>query len=240
MIEIKKDKWEESYERGENFIYYPKEEVVKFLNRFVKKRKSTDEFVNLLNLNEPLKALDFGCGIGRTTILLREFCIDSYGIDISQNAIDEAIKLGKHFGYDLKQSVTVYDGNKIPFSDNFFDFTISEGVMDSMTFELAKNLILEVDRVTKKYFFLSLISSDSITFINNLEVNREFVDEIEVNSEHENGTIQSFFNIEKIEELIKNTNFKIKWCEKHIIQNIITNNNHGRYYLVLEKTNNLC
>ena len=28
MIEIKKDKWEESYDRGENFIYYPKEENV--------------------------------------------------------------------------------------------------------------------------------------------------------------------------------------------------------------------
>ena len=38
MLDIKKEKWEESYNRGENFIYYPKEEVVKFLNRFIRIR----------------------------------------------------------------------------------------------------------------------------------------------------------------------------------------------------------
>ncbi|MFT5917937.1 MAG: hypothetical protein ACI81T_004454, partial [Bacteroidia bacterium] len=32
---LKKDKWDQSYARGENFIFFPKEEVVKFLNRFV-------------------------------------------------------------------------------------------------------------------------------------------------------------------------------------------------------------
>ncbi len=31
--------WEESYARQENFIFYPKEEYVKFLNRFVRKKK---------------------------------------------------------------------------------------------------------------------------------------------------------------------------------------------------------
>ena len=38
MFDTKKEKWEESYGRGENFMYYPKEETVKFLNRFVKKK----------------------------------------------------------------------------------------------------------------------------------------------------------------------------------------------------------
>ena len=33
-----KKNWEASYSRGENFIYYPKEEIVKFLNRFIKKK----------------------------------------------------------------------------------------------------------------------------------------------------------------------------------------------------------
>ena len=34
------DKWDESYERLENNILYPKEEVVKFLNRYVIKKTS--------------------------------------------------------------------------------------------------------------------------------------------------------------------------------------------------------
>lgn len=235
MLDIKKEKWEESYERGENFIYYPKEEVVKFLNRFIRKRKSTTEFIDLLESDEKLKALDFGCGIGRITILLREFGINSYGVDISQTAIDEAVEFGKHFGFDIKDVVKIYDGNKIPYNDNFFDFTISESVMDSMPFELAKKLIKEIDRVTKKYFFLSLISSESNKIFNLLENNKIFIDEIEVEDEHEKGTIQSFFNLEKIEELIKSTNFKIKWCEKHTLENVLNKTHHGRYYLVLEK-----
>lgn len=158
MIEIKKDKWEESYDRGENFIYYPKKDVVK-----------------------------------------------------------------------------TYNGNKIPFDNNFFNFTISDCVMDSMPFELAKKLIKEIDRVTKRYFFLSLISLESNGIFNQLKSDESFTDEIEVEDEHEKGTIQSFYNMQKIERLIENTNFKIIWCEKHILENVLNNNKHGRYYLVLEK-----
>ena len=48
-------------------------------------------------------------------------------MDISQNAINEAINFGKYFGYDLR-GVNVYDGNKISFEYKYFDFTILEGV----------------------------------------------------------------------------------------------------------------
>lgn len=237
MIDTKKEKWEESYSRKENFMYYPKEEVVKFLNRFVKKRVGTDSFVQLLESDQELKGLDFGCGIGRMTLLMHEFRIDGYGIDISENAITEAKKLATHFGmqYQNKGGVQVYDGRQIPFDDQFFDFAISEGVMDSMPFELAKNLIREVDRVTKKYFFVSLISSDSNTMFNQLDQDKLFTDEVEVEENHEKGTIQSFFDMKKIEEFVKDTNFKIKWCEKHVVQDMINSAHHGRYYLVLEK-----
>ena len=144
MFDTKKEKWEESYGRGENFMYYPKEETVKFLNRFVKKKKSLEEYVQLIDSPEKLRGLDFGCGIGRMTILLHEFDIDGYGIDISQNAIIEGKKLSKHFGFNLESYLQAYDGEKIPFDDNYFDFTISEGVLDSMPFELAKKLIKDI------------------------------------------------------------------------------------------------
>lgn len=67
--------------------------------------------------------------IGRSVVLLKEFGIDGYGgVDISQNAINEAINFGKYFGYDLRGGVNVYDGNKISFEYKYFDFTILEGV----------------------------------------------------------------------------------------------------------------
>jgi len=237
MIDIKKENWEDSYSRGENFIYYPKEETVKFLNRFVKKKKSLDEYVQILNPNvtEPLKGLDFGCGIGRMTVLLHEFNINGYGIDISENAIVEAKKLSTRLGFDLEGFFQAYDGNKIPFEDHFFDFAISEGVLDSMPFELAKKLIKDIDRVTKKYFFLSLISTESAKLFRQVKSENVFDGEVEVEEEHEKGTIQSLFSLEKIEEFIKDTNFKIKWCELHTIQGGVNEYQDGRWYLVLEK-----
>ena len=66
-----------------------------------------------------------------------------------------------------------------------------------------------------------------------------FIDEIEAEEEHEKGTVQSFFDMKKIEEFIKDTNFEIKWCEKHVTQNMINETHHRRYYLVLEKRNGL-
>lgn len=237
MIDIKKDKWEESYNNGQNFMYYPKEETVKFLNRFIKKKKSLTEYTQILNPDskESLKGLDFGCGIGRMTVLLHEFGIDGYGIDISENAITEAKKLAIDLGFDLEGFFKAYNGEKIPFEDNYFDFTISEGVLDSMPFELAKKLIKDIDRVTKKYFFVSLISAESANLFRQVKSEDLFDGEIEVEEEHEKGTIQSLFSREKIEEFIEDTNFKIKWCELHTMQGCVNEYQTGRWYLVLEK-----
>ncbi len=235
MFDIKKEKWEESYKRNENFIYFPKEESVKFLNRFIKKKISLMEYVDLLESKQKLKALDFGCGIGRMTVLLHEFDIEGYGIDISQTAINEAKKFARHFNFDLKNNFQAYNGENIPFEDNYFDFTISEAVLDSLPFELAKKLIKEIERVTKRYFFLSLISSESAASFSTLKESGKFNGEIEVDEAHEQGTIQSFFDKEKIAEFIKDTQFKIKWCELHTTQECNDTYAHSRYYIVLEK-----
>ena len=235
MFDIKKKNWEESFSRGENFIFYPKEETVKFINRFIKKKNSYNQYTQILESSDKLRALDFGCGIGRMTILLKEFDIEGYGIDISKNAIQEANKLAQNFGYNLENYFHVYDGEVIPFEQDFFDFTISEGVLDSMPFELAKKLLREIDRVTKKYFFLSLISHESINFFKQMKNQSIFDGELEVQELHEKGTIQSLFSKSKIDELIKDTNFKIKFCELHKVEDLLRLEQYGRYYLILEK-----
>ena len=235
MSNIKKEAWEKSFLKGENFIYYPKEETVRFINRFVKKKKSLKEYVQLIDSSQNLRALDFGCGIGRITILLHEFEIEGYGIDISKNAILESLELAKHFGFNLENYFQVFDGNKIPFEGNYFDFTISEGVLDSMNFDLAKKLVKEIDRVTKKYLFLSLMSAENSNVFSQIKNKSLFDGELEVLEAHEKGTIQSLFSKKKIVELIKNTNFKIKWCELHKVKEYKNKYEHGRWYLVLSK-----
>jgi len=224
------DKWEESYSRYENFIFYPKEEYVKFLNRFVRKRIGIDKFFNILDFEGGGRALDYGCGLGRLTILMKEFGLDAYGVDISSNAISNANDLAKHFGYpDMGDRFVTIDGKNLPFPDDYFQITISESVLDSMHYELAKIIIKEIDRVTNTLVFISLISGDDS------EHYREYADEEVVRTEHEKDTIQSYFNVQKIRDLIADTSFKIKWCRLITEESTTDKYKYGRYYVLLKK-----
>jgi len=44
MSKIYKQEWDESYNHFDNYIFYPKEEVVKFLNRFVRRKIGDNSF----------------------------------------------------------------------------------------------------------------------------------------------------------------------------------------------------
>ena len=68
-----------------------------------------------------LNILDFGCGIGRLSILMKEFEIDCYGIDISTHAINTAKKLARNFGFDMDDKLVVFDGDRIEFKNDFFE-----------------------------------------------------------------------------------------------------------------------
>lgn len=230
LQDILKTKWEESYKRGENFIFYPKDEIVKFLNRFVRKKTGVDTFTNILDFSHTIRGLDYGCGIGRLTMLMREFGIDAYGIDIAPTALVVAKDLAVKLGFsELQDRFSHFDGGLIPFEDIFFDITISEGVLDSMSFGLAKRNLKEISRVTKQLAFISLISGDTS------EYHREFCGEEVVQTEHETGTVQSYFSWSKIQELIAGTNFIIEWCNLITEESVISRYKYGRYYIVLKK-----
>lgn len=229
-MQIYAEKWEESYARHENFIFYPKEEYVKFLNRFVRKKIGINNFIDILDFNYEVRGLDYGCGIGRLAILMKEFGINAFGVDISSKAIQNAQELAEYYGYtDMIPNFQVVDGTSLPFDDKYFDFAISEAVFDSMHFNIACNLIKELDRVTKSIAFISLISGDDSEHF------REFAGEEIVKTKHEHGTIQSYYNYIKIKNLISNTNFKIKLCRIITEESVIDRYKYGRYYVVLSK-----
>lgn len=226
---LKLKEWNESYERKENFMFYPKEESVKFINRFVRKRIGTNEFIDILGKSE-IKGLDFGCGIGAQTILMHEFGIEAYGIDISNEAINKAKEIAIAKGYpDLAGRFLIYDGENIPFENDFFDICIAEGVLDSMYFDLAKKCLKEIERVVKKLVFISLISGDDHKHY------REYCEDEIVEEQHERATVQSYYNFTKINKLIEGTSFKIIWCR--LMQEIGVDHKYkyGRYHLVLKK-----
>jgi ubiquinone/menaquinone biosynthesis C-methylase UbiE len=229
MEDNKKEKWESSYSRKENFIYYPKEQVVKFLNRFVRKKSGYNSFTQLLNPENSLKGLDLGCGIGRQTVLLEEFGIDSYGLDISSVALTEAVYLAKHLGFEMKDKFILLTDNKLPFDDDYFDVAISDSVLDSMEYKFAKIYMAELNRTVKNYVYISLISDKSF---NTSEDNTK---DVVVDDLHEEGTIQSYYNVPRINDLISGTTFKIKALNLITEDNLLTEGTTSRYHIVLSK-----
>jgi ubiquinone/menaquinone biosynthesis C-methylase UbiE len=226
-----KSKWEESYNRRENYIFFPKEEIVKFINRYVRKKIGPVEFKNILDVNETITALDFGCGIGRQTILLEEFGIQAQGLDLSSSAIIKAQELAVQMNFPgLVNNFLVYDGGGLPFKDSRFNISIAESVLDSMPYADAKEIIKELARITKNYIYISLISGTS------QHKPREYDGEEVVLTTHESGTIQSFYNFSKITSLISDIPFTLDYCNLVTEESIKSDFLNSRYYLVLKRT----
>ena len=225
-----KKKWNESYNQGDNNILYPQVEVVKFLNRFVCKRNNNGTLTRYLNKKKihKLCGLDFGCGIGTHAIILNDFEINAYGIDISEVAISKAIKNASKKGLkNCKFLVQSSNTQALPFKDNYFDFVLAESSLDSMPFDLAKLYIAELKRVTSGLIYGSFIGKDSIIPSN------EFV----VKTQHEFGTIQSVFNQAKICKLFGTTKEKFVYFslidQTDCISKKLTNK---RYYVVIKSS----
>ncbi|PKT78360.1 class I SAM-dependent methyltransferase [Helicobacter winghamensis] len=218
------NQWDTSFINGENSIFYPHNELLRFLNRFIKKQVAFKQFMPIYApppTDKSLKALDFGCGNGRQTLLLSEFEIEAYGVDISKTAIDQAQSLAKSL--NLIANFLISNGTTLPFGDNFFDFSISCGVLNCMPLEIAIHFLNELARVTQKYCFLTLLGKSDSTLGYTMQ-DKSIFKPIMFRSTQENIT-----------EMLKHTPFTLKWGEK-TVHSSLSNNLESTYFtLVLEK-----
>lgn len=233
MPELLADQWNASFARGENMTLYPKEEVVKFLNRHVRKRTGPDTFRDILTPRpgmQNLRGLDFGCGVGRTAILLEEFGITAWGVDVSASSLEIAQRLCDQFGVArLKSRLVQLEDVILPFDDGFFDVSVAACSLDSMRFELAQRAVRELERVTARLLYVDLISGDNDRF------HPEFDGEEVVDSDFERGTVQSYFNWTKVRALFEPTGLHIRSARLMTEQSVTDRFRYGRYYVVLEK-----
>jgi ubiquinone/menaquinone biosynthesis C-methylase UbiE len=90
--------------------------------------------------------LDLGAGDGTCLTYFSQYFPESRlkGIDVSELSIEEAA--AKKIP---NAEVLAYDGSKIPFSDNQFDFILVATVMHHIRFELHEGLMKEALRVLK-------------------------------------------------------------------------------------------
>lgn len=232
-MEVKQ--WDNSYNEKQNFVWYPENEMVRFLSKYVIKKVDVEKFDRkLFKEKTRLVGLDFGCGIGRGVFLMDDFGIKSFGVDISEVALGKARELAQlHGRYELNDNFYNISNVSIDsvFLENSIDVVVSHGVFDSMTFASAVEVLKGLHKLMSKggYFYLDLISGDDSNHIEN------FCGEEIVKDEHEKGTVQSYFNVNKINNLIKDTSFEIRELKHVKSLSILDNKFNSRYYVVLKK-----
>lgn len=117
-----------------------------------KRRKERGRFLdNLKSIldecpSKPARVLEVGCGTAVDLYIVanRDKC-QSYGIDLSGEALKVASSIGKSFKH--KAHFVKGDAFRLPFSDNSFDLVFSQGVLEHLTDDGAA--VIEQIRVLK-------------------------------------------------------------------------------------------
>ena len=227
--ELQTDAWNRSYQQGDNFVFYPHEEVVRFVSRHIRKRTGLDRFEDQRSFTHTPRGLDLGCGIGRHIRFMDDLRLEAYGIDLSRVAIEEARNICAAEGREhLLGHLHVGSITDMPYENASFDFIVSHGVLDSMPFSAARQAMEEARRTLHQdgLFYLDLISGDDSSHY------PEFAGEKRITGPFEQDTIQSWFNFGRILELIGDC-FTLKECTLIRHTNQIGHGWHGRYHLVL-------
>ncbi|OJJ23728.1 methyltransferase type 11 [marine bacterium AO1-C] len=82
----------------------------------------TLDTLSALNLQDQEVLLELGHGnCGHLSKIFKTAEVAYYGLDISETMHQEAIKLNESLRKDHQISFSLYNGEKIPFEDNFFD-----------------------------------------------------------------------------------------------------------------------
>jgi ubiquinone/menaquinone biosynthesis C-methylase UbiE len=224
------EEWNESYRNRDNFVFYPHEQIIRFVSKYVRKRIGLDEFRDVVPCGTPPTVLDLGCGIGRHIVYCHEMGLDPHGIDLSSSAIGVARDWAAGRGVTATETKILQgDIRHLPWADGYFDFAVSHGVLDSMQFEIARDACREMQRVLKKggLFYCDMISGNDSSHA------REFEGEEIVSTAHEKGTIQFYYSFSKILALIDGF-LEIVECKLIRDEDVLSGCFGSRYHLVLK------
>jgi SAM-dependent methyltransferase len=175
--------------------------------------------------------LDLGCGIGRHVVFAHQMGMLASGIKLSKVAVELARSWAREAGGDaLAERIVQGDVRRLPWPDGAFDAVISHGVLDSMPSEVAAAALPEVARVLspRGLFYVDLISGDDSRHA------PDFAGDEVVAGAHEQGTIQSYFNRERLERTFS-PHFEFLEITLARYQNVLGGTHKSRYHCVLRK-----
>jgi len=118
--QLKAEAWNQSYSKGDNFVFYPHEEVFRFISRYIRKRTGLTSFQDQQEFDDTPQGLDLGCGIGRHVRFIDDMKLEAYGIDLSQVAINEAHKICRTEGrFHLVDRFHLGSITDMPYEDEY-------------------------------------------------------------------------------------------------------------------------
>lgn len=225
----RQEAWESSYRRGDNLVFQPHEEVVRFVSKYIRKRTGPSDFEDVATLSMNVKVLDLGCGIGRHVKFCYEMDLDAYGVDLSEAAVALGRKWLTSSGVaEAEARILQGDVRQLPWGNGHFAFALSHGVLDSMPWEISRSACVELARtmIPGGLFYCDLISGDCSSRA------REYSGAEIVRTKHEEDTVQQYFNMQRIYDLISDL-FLIKECKLIRSEDVLHGGHHSRYHLVL-------
>lgn len=102
------------------------------------------------------QALDYGCGTGRSSRLLKQFGMEAIGVDISKDMLEQASSKDPDGVYQHIES------SKLPFADKSFDLVFSSFVfLEIASLDEMQKIFTEIRRVLKvSGYFIFITSSE--------------------------------------------------------------------------------
>ncbi len=101
----------------------------------------------MMDLEKRAKVLDVGCGTGDVLReLANDFGMNLFGIEIGTERSRKKAETVNSKPVDIRS----YDGNNVPFEDNFFDIVYTYHLLWHIPRKYQERIIKEMLRVTKK------------------------------------------------------------------------------------------
>jgi ubiquinone/menaquinone biosynthesis C-methylase UbiE len=230
-VDLKKMEWESSYTRGENHVFLPSDEVVRFVSRYLRRRVDLDKVIDISPAALGSMVLDLGSGLGRNLLFGESMGLRMHGLELSSLAVTKSHQLLQKNGVvEPEIRVKQGDARNLPWPDAYFDHALSDSVLDSMPLEIAQDAVKEVARVVKSggLFYLNLVAKI------NLVGGGTSPDFEIVSTTHEKDTYQTYFDSEKWQNLLADK-FEIVFGELHNVQNISGQTIRGRWHIVCRR-----
>jgi SAM-dependent methyltransferase len=108
------------------------------------------------------KAVDFGCGAGRSTRFLRKYGFDAVGVDISKDMIEKALELDPTGKYLL-----IENNNYEKLKEDYYDLVLSVFTFDNIPYKNNRiNILGKLKKIINKNGTIILLDSTPDIYMN--------------------------------------------------------------------------